>query len=1170
MPVAPNKLTNQQQAALDAREFSVSLAAGAGCGKTFVLTERFIAQLDPTAADALDLDQLVAITFTDAAAREMRQRIRQRCYAALQTAPQPQRAAWQRLMRSIDAARISTIHAFCGALLRSHAVEAGLDPQFQVLDAPEADLLRLQTIDDLVRRLLIERQEDVMELAAKRGIDRLRTDLSDFSRPRSADALARWRDATPQQLVARWVQLFEDEAGVIAAAELVDCGEFHELKRLADPALAATDKLRAHLAVLAESLADLELRRRPPAEVAGELRGLAMVKGVCSAKDWRDPSDYARYRDAAKAFREEKIDNSILKQTIDLDAAHEAARLGLALVRLAGEVTQALDAAKARRNQLEFDDLLVRAHALLSRDEDLRRRATRGVQLLMVDEFQDTNPLQTRIIQAFCGPAWHDRGLFTVGDQKQSIYRFNGAEPRVSNELRQRLPARGQLSLTVNFRSQPAVVDFVNAIFGGEFPDYEPLVARRRQATAPPAVEFLWTPGPKSIDALEAGPEPPAGASRRAGAARDARALEARWIARRLRQLVDAGAEIVVDAKSGEPRPLRWGDVAVLLRSLTDAQVYEEALRDAGIDYYLAGGHAFYAQQEIYDVLNLLTAVASRIDDIALAGALRSPLFALTDETLFWLVQSHDSLNAALDHAARGSALPAQLAPAEAEKLRRAVATIHRLRREKDRLLVAELLALALALTGYDAVLLAEFLGPRKVANVEKLVEQARAHDRTSPGDLQGFIVQLSEFVAHAPKEALAATQAEGDVVRLMTIHGAKGLEFPLVVLPDLERPRLAGGGQPVLDLELGPLVPIADREGWVGRNLYQRIEDLQDLEERKRLFYVACTRAADYLILSSAIDDLEHPKSDWLQLVDRSVSLVDGALRRPLPAGLAAPEVLVTASEPPAIGDAESRPRGPDLAKLVARARDQKSAAAASVPADAGEIPVERAARRRFSFSRITGALVGRSVERDDQPAPLNDSEPARFAPDGRVLGNLVHAVLERIDFRQPADVRSWCDFLAPQWAPIDTPRYADRAAELVERFLATDRAARLAQAATLRREVEFLLAWPPGGAAWHGRYLHGYLDLLYQDADGRWRLLDYKTNRAADGHVPQIAARYELQMLAYSVACERTLGQPLAECTLVVLDAGAEHSYIWSKSQREAGIAHLTAAMDTMTLSP
>jgi ATP-dependent helicase/nuclease subunit A len=1178
-------LTAQQRAALDARDRSVSLAAGAGCGKTFVLTERFIAELDPGAADGVaDLDQLVAITFTDAAAREMRDRIRRRCFERLQSAAtNDEAAAWQRLMRSMDAARISTIHSFCTTLLRQHAVEAGLDPQFEVLDAPAAELLRLETIDDRLRTLLIDRNDDVLNYAAARGLDRLRGDLAYFAGPREAAEIAKWRDATPEQLVAHWIAYFEKHAAPLAAAELLGSPEYQELVKLADPDLAAKPKLQTHLAALRDTLAGAPAASL---EALTHLRSLAMVQGVCTAKDWHNADDHRRYADACKELRA-AIDRSLLKKPLDPDASHAAAALGLSLVRIASDIAAAIDEAKRRRGQLEFDDLLVRARALLTdpQHEAIRGQTARRTRLLMVDEFQDTNPLQLEIVQAFCGERWRERGLFAVGDFKQSIYRFTGAEPSVSTNLRVSLPLTGQLSLTTNFRSQPAVLAFVNAIFHDAFENYEPLVRSRRQLTPTPAVEFLWSSEPQAAAPEQDGAPAPAAARRRKGAARDSRAEEARWIARRLAQLMASGSPIVVDDKTGQPRPLKRGDVVILLRSLSDVQVYEEALREAGLDYYLAGGHAFYSQQEIYDVLNLLRAVASGVDEIALAGALRSPLFALGDETLFWLVDHAGSLNAAL----AADELPPQLSPDEDAKVRRAAAMLALLRAAKDRLLVSELLALAFDHTGYDATLLAEFLGPRKAANLEKLIEQARAVDRGSPGDLPAFITQLSEFVLQAPKEALAATEAEGgDVIRIMTIHHAKGLEFPLVVVADLERQRHFGGYEPVLDPDLGPLVPLTDCDSTIGYDMYRRRENAEDLEERKRLLYVATTRAADYLILSSSVEDLDRPKSDWLQLVDGRISLADGSLRTPLPPGYAEPQVLVTTTRPLLVEPTEGVPRGADLDRLVVKTRELAAEKPRTVPREARAMPVDATARRRFSFSRLSGVLTPAAhgavdIEVDSSEEALAGESIAIEAddPKGREFGALVHAVLEHADFRRPSEVQGWAEFLAPQYVGAAPERAASTAAALVEQFLKTPLAAELAAAPVVRREVEFLLPWPPqksssaslpsagrvgvGGSlvTGSGPYLHGFIDCLYQGADGRWRLIDYKTNRVAAADVSGVVAAYELQMLAYGLACEQALGERLAECTLVLLHPQVTRTLAWDVAGEQRGIASITAAI-------
>ncbi|HYO26033.1 MAG TPA: 3'-5' exonuclease, partial [Lacipirellulaceae bacterium] len=560
------------------------------------------------------------------------------------------------------------------------------------------------------------------------------------------------------------------------------------------------------------------------------------------------------------------------------------------------------------------------------------------------------------------------------------------------------------------------------------------------------------------------------------------------------------------------------------------------------------------------------------------------------------------------------SRLPQGLDPAEAAKARHAAAVLHKLRLQKDRLLVAELLGLALELTGYDATILAEFLGPRKGANIQKLLEQARALDASSPGDLPAFITQLTEFVTHAPKEALAATQAQGaGVIRIMTIHYAKGLEFPLVVIPDLARPRHAGNAEPVLDPELGPLVPLSEAAGSVGFDVYRWLDAVEDLEERKRLLYVALTRAADYLILSSSIDDLDCPSGDWLSLIDARICLADGSLRGELPPGYGTPQVRVIRERPTLASERKGASHGVDLHRLVTKTRSLASGAVDPIPRDALPIPPDLGARRRFSFSTLTGLIAPADwLETDAEglPAQVSDrgqpgdedsadpeaagwgaagwegpaggpaeAEALRERPagdvvpgetaGGREFGKLVHAILEQVDLRTAGDIGALAGWLAPRFALPEPDHAIAEAVAVVERFLQTPVGVQLASAKIVRREVEFLLPWPPGETPQRrgGRYLQGYLDCLAQGADGRWRLFDYKTNRATPRQVPAVVAHYELQMLAYRLACEAALGEPLAECTLVLLHTGGTHSYAWDEAAERRGVARITAAMDQMS---
>lgn len=1136
-------LTAEQHAALSAHDRSVSLAAGAGCGKTFVLTERYLSYLDPVQPEpTAELSELVAITFTDAAAREMRDRIRRRCYERLQAAEDSsERTAWKQLLSTLDGARISTIHAFCATLLRNHAAEAALDPRFELLDPPTAQLMRLQSLDDHLRQLLVAGDERLIQLATHFGLRNLRDYVSALLSDNVEAIVARWSKTSPVELAKHWQQHYDAHVAPAAIEALVVSEPVLLLRELCAGADVSKAKTQAHfeeLLVLLKSLPD----GKTPHAAALKLREMAKVQGVCTKKDWADEADFEAYKKACTDVRA-LIDKSILRYPLASEKLEAAAAVGLDLLELVAEVTARYHEAKQQRNVLEFDDLLSRTEALLTdkRYPQVQQNLVRNTQLLMVDEFQDTDPLQVAIVKALRGDAWAEQGLFVVGDFKQSIYRFRGAEPRVSSELRATLPEESRLSLTTNFRSQPAVLDFVNALFHDAFAEgYEPLSAHRPQLSPTPAIEFLWAQpdaNPKS-SAIKS--------DQRLGGTARSRMQEARFIARRLAQLLDDGEPLVVDTSAdGEPtaRPLQLGDIAILLRSLSDVALYEEAFREYGLDYYLAGGHAFYAQQEIYDVLHLLRAVASPVDDLSLAGVLRSPMFALTDETLFWLAEQGGTLGGGLF----GDELPDQLSPAERAKTIRAATTLGELRQQKDQLLVAELLSQAIAATGYDAILLTEFLGQRKWANVQKLIEQARTLDRTRPGDLNGFVTQLSEFVLRAPKEALAATSSEGEVIRIMTIHSAKGLEFPLVVVPDLDRNNKSGDRIPVFDFELGPLVPAADKKDFVGWDFHRFVEKEQDQEERKRLLYVACTRAADYLLLSSSIADLQKPKNDWLKLLGEHFDLAKGTCLTKLPDGYVAPQVRVTTIEP----ETSRKPTGPthgaDLVKLIAKTHQLAEAGKGVVPEEIAPIPVNTQARRRFSFSRLSGELEVAS--RESRVASKGKSTNV----EARTLGTLVHAVLERINFTQPpTDLADLCDFLAPQHTENNSPLATNEATRLVENFLHSSRAAALATAQQIHREVEFLLPWPLDRPSKKGRYLHGFIDCLYQDPSGDWHLLDYKSNQVTAEDVPQAAERYAMQMFVYSLACERALGVVPVESVLHFLRPASEFTFDLSEAKR------------------
>ncbi len=1214
-------LTDQQQAALTAEGVSVALSAGAGCGKTFVLTERFLRQLEPgTKKDrgSERLSAITAITFTERAAREMRNRIRRALESRLNEAPAEEADYWWALLRDLESAAIDTIHAFCASLLRRHAVEAGLDPRFEVLDAGQSALVRSEVLETVLEDVLCEADEPMIDLLARYDFNGVRDRVDALAQSLEPDGSSSWTEADEDRLLDRWQELFEQT--VLPA--LSNC--LFESKAVRRVRQMLADRPSRHPKMLDRFRQLAPLQSNDPATLDLDawklIREAAKVQGV-RAKDFKSESAYAEYQAAAKELRE-AID-VLLKMEFDREAARLAARDGLILLRIARRVVEEYRARKEEAAALDFNDLLTGARRLLTENPSLCKGLSRRLELLLVDEFQDTDSVQVELVRALCGNELKKGKLFFVGDYKQSIYRFRGAQPKVFTELRREMPVAGRLPLSVNFRSQGPIIDFVNALFAEALIPYEPLKASRKALSAAPLVEFLWAmPSPSqgaesdSQRALapappEAGTGPKTGRTNAAANERDAaddkandtseeeedksvgalRSREAEWIARRIRQMIER-KEPVVGRKQKDgvwrPEPPQFKHVAILFRALNDVALYEQALRDWGIPYYLVGGKAFYSQEEVYDLANVLRAINDPADEAALFGALRSPFFNLFDETLVALKLDNDRLGDALVAAAArwtaGDSSPTAAAeaisPSQKAAVIRAAAVLGELRAMKDRVPVAVLIRETLARTGFDAALAADFLGERKIGNLHKLIEMAAANDAKGMFSLGDFIVQLVEFVARQPDEALAATEAEdANVVRLMTIHQAKGLEFPIVFVADIGRPKNGSRSAATYSAEWGPLValPASFDKVVTGLRLFKKIEAIEDEAESLRLFYVAVTRAADYLVLSHGWSDGENlggeQKAPWLQLLAERFDLFTGEVRagdvRP------APRVVVQTQRPEPSATDQSSTRRSSLNEVAEKAL--AAAKAGAMPPTALPVPPQQSRRRQFSFSRLSAAWVGVQSDREEGPQREPDLlEAARgslvAAPTGNddameeaaTLGSWAHAVLANIEphsFTRAEAYAEWIARLAPEELDRGSDEYRNCLEQLeamMQRFAKSDRAARLAGAAALHREIEFLLPWPlaagDAAAAEPGfvRFAQGYIDCLYQDRDGRWCLIDFKTNRIGPHNRDALFDKYRMQMRLYALAVERALGRKPDEAVLHFLRTGEEHGIEWTDRER------------------
>ncbi len=933
--------------------------------------------------------------------------------------------------------------------------------------------------------------------------------------------------------------------------------------------------MRERQAVLLAVLPGLAESRRL-AEDLEAIRQNAYVKGA-GPKHWPSEALHDEFRDLANRLRDEvkSLSGTI---TLDATAALASATAGAALLRLAAEVDEVYDAAKTEQGVLDFDDLLIRARRLLTdpAHRSVRESLARSNTLLLVDECQDTDPVQVDVVKALCGDNHRQGKLFFVGDYKQSIYRFRGADPSVFRKLRNETPETGKLGLTKNFRSQPAILDFVNALFCevlGQKDEYERLTPHREQTHPGAAIEFLWALPPQASaesnqDGADAGENlPDADVAAEGKDADSRRRREAEWIARRIRRLLDGEHDsdespLFIAPRQGDFRPVQAGDIAILFRALSNVQFYEEALRSYGIDYYLVGGHAFYAQQEIFDLLNLLRALACPADEISLAGVLRSPFFSLNDETLFWLAQ-HGGLAAGFDLC---RSLP-EIGAEQQARLRFARQVLSNLRKKKDRMPLAALINEAISLTGYDAALLGEFLGERKLANLRKLVQQARAIDQGAMMGLSDFIVQLSEFVVRQPKEPLAATQPEAtNVVRLMTIHQAKGLEFPVVIVPDVGWTTQGGHASIAFDPQLGPLVRLPKEHAQAGAlsgfKLHQLMSGDEEAEEQTRLLYVATTRAADYLILSSSLQSFEKPCGPWIELLAQRFDLESGRLTAALPRGYDAPGIRVIKQMPVTSTTPHSPHTRVDLGGVVDEIETLAAAGRALSTPFVPAVAVDHAAQRRLSVSRLSGFVTPRAATMFAR-SPDAEDEPASI--DRLGLGTLVHSVLANVDLKNPRDLQGLVKLYAEKQGVAAEVDHKEALA-LVQRFVKSPRAGQLAQANQLLVEVEFLLGWPIDGGDDGSRYLQGYLDCLYQDASGRWHVIDYKTNRTVDGKRDELVAAYELQMLAYGLAAEQALGEPPAELVLHFLQDASEHVFPWNDAVRRRAIELVNQSIDRL----
>jgi ATP-dependent helicase/nuclease subunit A len=1131
----------------DDLDATLIVEAAAGTGKTTALVSRIVALVR---AGRATLRGLVAVTYTDKAAGEMKLRLRTEIERA-RAAGDGDGAERERLAQALaelELAHIGTIHALCGDLLRERPLEARVDPSFEIVAGDEQGRLYERAFDRWFQRVVADPPEGVRRIL-RRG---------DWEGPRALLRDAGWKLLELRGFEAPWRRDPLDRAAVLDAA----------VARLDDLL-----PLDAHIAEpehgLAEAVATLvrwkqeldrreRLRGRDHDGLEAELRELTRQWRPWNLKGKQRAEPFGSYLSRSDALTLRDGIKAQLDQAVALCEADLAPRLREELRVLIDEY----EALKLAAGKLDFVDLLLCARDLIRDAPAVRRDLQARFSHVLVDEFQDTDPLQAEILLLLAAgdPGESDwlrvrpapGKLFLVGDPKQSIYRFRRADIALYEGIKDRLGAAGAevVHLSANFRSVPALQAAVNGAFAEPMAarpgparvqaQYAPLSPVRPAVAGQPSLIALPIPAPYKNDWGDLASK---GDIERSSA--DAIAAFIEW-------LVQASGWKVSDPQGGLV-PVEARHVCLLFRRLQSfgddtTRPVTRALEARRIAHVLVGGRGYGEREEVEALRNALSAIEWPDDEFSVFATLRGPLFCLSDAQLLCWRQAHRSLH--------------PFAPAVKESgdedTGAALALLARLHRGRNRRPIADTILQLLEATRAHAGIAIWPTGEQALANVLRLVDLARRFEAGGASSFRGFVERLRDQAERHEAAEAPVLEDGSDGVRIMTVHKAKGLEFPVVVLAD---PTVAHVGKPSrhVDGERGLcLIPLA---GCLPAELDERRTEVleRDHAESVRLTYVAATRARDLLVVPCVGD---QRMAGWVDVLHPALYPPPETQRQPRPAaGCPAfgPDSLVVRPPrgPRDLGDAvapgEHRPeRGEhavvwwDPTRLALDREDQAGIRQQKIlEPDQGGQAADASIRAHAAWQARRAEILSRGVHPSLVAATVTDHtrglettrvpgavEIARVPraefrrPHGRRFGTLVHAVLAEIALdARPDTVRATATVQGRYLGCPDDE--VEAAAATVAAALRHPLLERAAVSAQCRREVAVALRLPDGAI------VDGVVDLAFADeAGGPWTVVDFKTDLGGEANLPS----YEEQVRLYAQAISSATSRPARPILLYV----------------------------------
>ena len=1052
--------TPEQALAINTIKSNVSLLAGAGSGKTYVLMKRFVQIL--RADLSVNPTNIVAITFTRKAADEIKGRVRQAVSECVEQAQNDlERLRWQEHLQKVESAPISTIHSLCSRILRDNPVETQLDPEFTILEDFEAQDFFKETLQQYLRKNIKENAA-LRRLVQTYGVNSfvnqvtaLGDKLSELVRE---DNLADPYLKAKEELPALQQKLFAALREVIEARE----------------ALGAKTKGRQTLTEAAGLLDEMQKQLLAPEPDCSLLdaSGVVKVSGKALAAELTN----------LKNLRQEL--NHVLLNAKGCDLVQD----WLAVLQ---EFYACLSARKQENNVLFNDDLDLLAIEHLQKNEALRQKYQERYKYIMVDEFQDTNERQRQLIYLLCGNKLDNKNnLFIVGDVKQSIYRFRHADVSVFNRVKEDIAqnAGQNLGMKTNFRSTQSIVESCNTAFCQlmDLPKEEICLEHHEGAnTGGAKVCLLQVPYKSKDDDL--------------GAKEDKWQKEAEAIAAYLQQ----------ELPKVEPQLRPGASKAILLRAMTHCEILRQTLQGYGINCVVVKGKGFYEQQEVLDILNLLAALHNRYASLELAGDLRSNYFGLDDATLtqlFWQTENDQPLWDVLQAVGSGE-LQLNLQPEQQALAMQAAGRLRSLRQAAALMALPELFAQLWDELKPEFVLSQQENGPSKLANVKKLRRLAQQYCQTKQASLAEWLQNVKDLRASSSKEPAATVQAD-DALQIMTIHNSKGLEFDLVILPQLDKSVKGDTASikylPGKEGEQGLLgIKVPDKELQLQNSGVYELAKARDSEleeaESRRLLYVAMTRAQKQLLmvgtvaeekLPEAVIGLPAAKGWWQQL--QAVYEADWEKRES-----SCPWVRLLCADALSPAVAQQGEQQQLALEPLALAPLPAYAACGRTCFTASALQTYLHCQRQYYYQQVLAVPELEQTVAGEQAHELPAS----------VTGSIVHKALELYNgYNAEAVFAIALDEFAPGAA-------ATQAKSMFDAYVVSDLYKELPK--KQKRELEFVQPLQQALAA------EGVIDLLAFDEDDNMIIVDYKTGTPPEPD--EVKLGYAYQLALYKDAAEK-----------------------------------------------